>query len=124
VKLEVSLCGPRHSQDSYMAGKRKKPAFVTHKAADALRRRSKSPPTVKRRHLNFSYKNVGKVGISETSSVMKEDVKLATETGASDWLNQSESDPAYQEFLAGVMTDEPSIVKARQTEVGACCNAF
>src|SRR6266550_6863277 len=102
-----------------MAGKRKKPIFVTHKAADALRRQSKSPPTTKRRHLNFSYKSMGSIGISETLSVVKEDTKPATETilqAASDWLNRSESDPTYQEFLAGVMTDEPPIVKARQTE--------
>ena len=70
---------------------------------------------------------MGSVGISETLSIIKEDMKPAAEImsqGASDWLNQSESDLAYQKFLAGVMMDEPSIVKARQTEVGTCYNAF
>lgn len=69
---------------------------------------------------------MGTVGISETSSAIK---KPAMETisesqAASDWLNQHESDPAHQEFLAGIMTDEPSLIRARQTEVRTCCNVL
>ncbi|KAM6493722.1 hypothetical protein JOM56_010083 [Amanita muscaria] len=103
-------------------GKRKKPAFITHKTTAASRRRSKSPPAVKRRHLNFSYKSMGNVSVSESLSVVKEEAKPTAEDpfqgASSDWLNQGESDPAYQELLAGVMMDEPSVVKVHQTEVG------
>lgn len=104
-----------------MAGKRKKLAFITH---TSKRRRSKSPPTVKRKHLNFVYKNTGRISISESSSTVKWDVTSATENasqGASDWLNQSgaEVDLGYQECLAGM--DEPPITKERQVEVGTYC---
>lgn len=109
-----------------MAGKRKKPTFITHgKGADGLRRRSRSPPAVKRKHLNFSYKNAGNVSISESSSiVVNENVTHSTENashGNSELLNQSETDPVYQEFLAEVMLDEPSgtATKEREVEVGS-----
>jgi hypothetical protein len=107
-----------------MAGKRKKSAFVTHKIAGthALRRRSQSPPVVKRRHLNFGCKNVGNVSVSESLSIAKQDTKPTKDSfqGAEDqWVNQDESvaDPAYQEFLGGM--NEASITKTRQAEVCA-----
>jgi hypothetical protein len=74
--------------------------------------------------LNFSYKNAGNVSISESSSIVNEDVRHSTENtlhGASELLNQSEADLVYQEFLAEVMLDEPSGVamKEREVEVGS-----
>ena len=105
-----------------MAGKRKKPAFITHKiaGAPALRQHSQSLPVVKRRHLNFGCKNVGNVSVSESLSIAKQDLKPTKDSlqGAEDqWVNQDESvaDPAYQDFLAGM--NETSITKTRQAEV-------
>ena len=108
-----------------MAGKRKKAPFIIHKVAGAraLRRRSQSPPVVKRRHLNFGCKNMGNVSVSESLSIAKQDMKPTEKDsfqGARDqWVNQDSeaADPAYQEFLAGIMINETSIMKTRQAEV-------
>lgn len=89
------------------------------KVEDALRRWSKSPPAVKRRHLNFSYNKMGSVSVSESSSLFKEDVKPTAENVPQGIPNQSEADPAHQEFLAGIMMDEPSVKNlAHRDEVG------
>ena len=71
---------------------------------------------------------MGNIDVSESQSIVKPDVKpTITENesqGASDSdrLNQSEVDPSYQDFLAGVMMDEPSVTKKRQVEVGLSRN--
>ena len=73
---------------------------------------------------------MGDISISETSTVFKEDTKPTMENmpgppGSGELPNISEADPAYQDFLSGLMTDEPSVVNvACQAEVGTDSNVW